>query len=89
MTTYQCLGTINVESVQKYSNIAAWGAQWLRRAEIAQRYGKELVVFEMPKNDLTYALTVQGLGDLPGEMSYMPIDSDFVNELMAPVGDME
>jgi hypothetical protein len=89
MTIYQyCIGTINMESVLRYPNIAAWAAQWLHRAEQAQRHGKELVVFEISKNELTYASMIVP-GDLPGEAPSLPTDPDFINELMAPVGDME
>jgi hypothetical protein len=89
MTIYQYhIGYINLESVLKYPDIAAWAAQWMRRAEQAQRYGNELVVFEVPRNELLYASMVVS-GDLPGESPSLPTDPDFLNELLMPVGDME
>jgi lysophospholipase L1-like esterase len=37
--------------------VDAWGASWLRRASKAEQEGKELIVIEMPVNDLINCIT--------------------------------
>jgi hypothetical protein len=45
-------GTITPAIIESTS-VTAWGLVWLRRAQQAETQGKELVIFEVPKNEVT------------------------------------
>lgn len=45
-------GTITPEIIQSTS-VHTWGLAWLLKAQKAEREGNELVVLEVPKNELT------------------------------------
>jgi len=51
MTVKYWAGTITPEIIQSTS-IHAWGLSWLIRAQNAERAGNELVILEVPKNEL-------------------------------------
>lgn len=42
-------GVITPELIQQHARIDTWAVAWLRRAETAQLQGRQLVVFEVPK----------------------------------------
>jgi len=86
-------GFISVNTILQHKNIATWAVHWLRRAEQAEKKGKELVIFEIPVNDRLHALeaiegTLQHEYDLlqvsvdPGTENHL--NSLFIQAIMMP-----
>ena len=48
-------GTITPAIIAQ-QEISTWALQWANRAAEADRQGKQLIVFEVPKNDLLFAV---------------------------------
>ncbi len=49
-------GYITPEIIGQHVKLDAWALTWLNRARKAESEGKELVVFEIPKNELIYGV---------------------------------
>jgi len=52
MTVKYWAGTITPAIIQSTS-VYTWGLAWLLRAQKAEQEGNELVILEVPKNELT------------------------------------
>lgn len=74
-------GRISPEIIGKYPNIDVWARQWLSRAIIAEENQRELIVFEMPKNELVYSV-ITGVEMLPPDVDVMLWDVSFYKALM-------
>lgn len=79
-------GYITPELIGQHVKIDAWALAWLERANKAESEGKELIVFEVPKNELLFAL--EGVeGELqknfpPSAVDPMLFDYSFLKALM-------
>ncbi len=49
-------GYITPEIIGQHIKIDAWALTWLERAHKAERDGKELIVFEVPKDELLFSV---------------------------------
>lgn len=56
MLLHYWAGYISPEIISQHKNIEVWANEWLKRAKLAQASGNELIVFEMPKNELIYTV---------------------------------
>lgn len=50
-------GYITPEIIGQHIKIDTWALTWLDRARKAEMNGKELIVFEIPKNELLYGVS--------------------------------
>jgi hypothetical protein len=88
MNLHYWAGYITPEIIAQHKDIEVWAKEWLQRANLAQRAGNELIVFEMPKNELLYTVAtvetvVQKIHPIPPPgVDPMLFDLSFYKALM-------
>lgn len=84
-------GSITPEIICEHGNPLYWATDWLSRAFEAEKNGNELVIFEIPKNDLVYGLAGLEMFQPPRHpmqspgVDPMPFDLSFYKELTGEI----
>lgn len=68
-------GYITPDTILRYTNISNWANVWLDKARKAESEGKQLVVLEVPKNDLLFSQGAAEMTD-PEQLEVIPFTFD-------------
>lgn len=82
MILHRVTGFITSEIIKQSTSNDAWALSWLERAQKAEMDGVQLMVVELPKNELIYCA---GEGEIGQDIEPFLCDLDLIKEMTLPL----